>query len=111
MMKLKMKGTDILSANQDTPEKDDEGRQAFWGAPRAPMTVAISEDGGRTWPYKKDIEIGDGYAMTNNSKEKLNREYSYPSIKQSADGKIHIAFTYFRQAIKYVCVSEEFIKS
>lgn len=103
--------TDILSANQDTPEKDDEGRQAFWGAPRAPMTVAISEDGGRTWPYKKDIEIGDGYAMTNNSKEKLNREYSYPSIKQSADGKIHIAFTYFRQAIKYVLVSEEFIKS
>lgn len=75
------------------------------------MTVAISEDGGKTWPYIKDIEVGDEYAMTNNSKEKIYREYSYPSIKQSPDGKIHIAFTYFRQAIKYVCISEEFIKA
>lgn len=70
-----------------------------------------STDGGRTWPYIKDIEVGDGYAMTNNSNEKLNREYSYPFIKQSPDGKIHIAFTYFRQAIKYVCISKEFIKA
>jgi predicted neuraminidase len=105
---------EILSNDQGIAgeeNKSGEGRTAFWGAPRAPMTVAISEDGGKTWPYIKDIEVGDGYAMTNNSKEKLNREYSYPSIKQSPDGKIHIAFTYFRQAIKYVCISEELIKA
>lgn len=81
-------------------------RQAVWGVPRAPMTLAISEDGGRTWPYKRNLEVGDGYCMTNNSRERLNREYSYPSIKQGPDGSLHIAFTYFRQAIKYVRVAE-----
>ncbi|MGG1217521.1 sialidase family protein [Priestia endophytica] len=90
--------------------EDSGEREAFWGAPRAPMTVAISEDNGVTWPFVKDIEIGDGYAMTNNSKDKLNREYSYPSIKQGSDGNLHIAFTYFRQTIKYVQLTEEEIK-
>ena len=42
-------------------------RTAFWGAPRAPMTVAISEDGGQTWPHRRDVETGDGYCLTNNS--------------------------------------------
>jgi predicted neuraminidase len=44
--------------------------------------------------------------MTNNSRARSNREYSYPSFKQSPDGALHIAFTYFRQAIKYVRVGE-----
>jgi len=86
-------------------------KTAFWGAPRAPLTIAVSEDEGRTWPYRKDIEIGDGYCLTNNSKEQLNREYSYPSIKQTPDGKLHITFTYFRQRIKYVCITEDWVKS
>ena len=86
-------------------------RAAFWGVPRAPMTLAISEDGGRTWPYKRNLEVGDGYRMTNNSREQLNREFSYPSIKQGPDGTLHIAFTYFRQAIKYVRVSEDWVRA
>lgn len=85
---------------------DTEARPAFWGAPRAPMTLALSQDGGITWPVKRNIEVGDGYAMTNNSKDKLNREFSYPSIKQGKDGDLHIAFTYYRQAIKYVRVPQ-----
>lgn len=84
-------------------------RSAVWGVPRAPMTLAISEDGGRTWPRKRNLEVGDGYCMTNNSREQLNREYSYPSIKQGPDGALHIAFTYFRQAIKYVRVTEDWV--
>ena len=27
-------------------------RSTFWGVPRAPMTLAISEDGGRSWPHR-----------------------------------------------------------
>nr|WP_307893583.1 exo-alpha-sialidase [Bacillus swezeyi] len=95
----------------DMNENAEEGRTAFWGAPRAPMTIAISEDNGKTWPYIKNIEVGDGYAMTNNSKDGLNREYSYPAIKQTPDGKIHVAFTYYRQAIKYVAITEEWVKA
>lgn len=87
------------------------GRTAFWGAPRAPMTLALSSDGGRTWPLQRDLEVGDGYCMTNNSREQLNREYSYPSIAQTPDGALHIAFTYFRQAIKYVRVMPDWVEA
>lgn len=86
-------------------------RTAFWGAPRAPMTLAISEDGGRTWPFKRNLEVGDGYCMTNNSELQLNREYSYPSIKQTPDGFIHIAYTFYRQKIRYVRLREEWVKA
>jgi predicted neuraminidase len=45
--------------------------------------------------------------MTNNSRDNVNREFSYPLIKQTSYGDIHIAFTYFRQRIKYVRVRED----
>ncbi|MFX5602975.1 hypothetical protein ABTD90_20725, partial [Acinetobacter baumannii] len=53
-------------------------RTAFGGAPRAPMSLAVSSDEGLTWPVRHDLETGSGYCMTNNSREKLNRELSYP---------------------------------
>jgi predicted neuraminidase len=89
---------------------DPSKRTAFWGVPRAPLTLAISPDGGRTWPWRRNVEVGDGYAMTNNSRDKRNRELSYPSIKQAADGHLHMAFTYHRQAIKHVRVGMEWIR-
>jgi predicted neuraminidase len=84
------------------------GDGAFWGAPRAPMSLALSTDGGRTW-HRRDIEVGDGHCMTNNSRDKLNRELSYPSVTQTEDGTLHIAYTHFRQAIKYVRVRPEWV--
>ena len=93
------------------PAPAADARTAFWGTPRAPMTLAISEDGGRTWPFRRNLEVGDGYCMTNNSELQLNREYSYPSIKQTEDGVIHIAYTFYRQKIHYVRVREEWVKS
>ncbi|KAA5613538.1 glycosyl hydrolase [Rhodovastum atsumiense] len=92
---------------QAAPAEPPTHRTAFWGAPRAPLTLAISEDGGATWPHRRDLETGDGYCLTNNSRESLNREFSYPSIKQGSDGKLHIAFTYFRQTIKYIRLAED----
>ncbi|GAA1906656.1 sialidase family protein [Williamsia serinedens] len=77
------------------------GRTAFWGAPRAPMTLALSDDGGVTWPHRRDIETGDGYCLSNNSRDGLNREFSYPSIVATETG-LHVAFTRYRQAIEYV---------
>ena len=52
---------------------DPNKRTAFWGTPRAPLTLAISPDGGRTWPQRRDVETGDGYCMTNNSRDRSNR--------------------------------------
>ena len=82
------------------------GKTAFWGAPRAPMSLAISADGGKTWQILRHLDEGDGYCMTNNSQDKRNREFSYPSIIQGKDGSLHISYTYFRQAIKYVHIRE-----
>lgn len=86
---------------------DDGVKRAFWGTPRSPMTLAISEDSGRTWPIRRNLDVGDGYCLSNNSRDGLNREYSYPSIHQGPDGALNIAYTYFRQAIKYVRVDPQ----
>lgn len=72
-----------------------------WGVIRAPLTIAISEDGGNTWPYRRDLETQEDAS--------IRPEFSYPSIKQTADGKIHITYTYSRQYIKYVSISEEWV--
>ena len=104
--------SDVPQKNQTTVELEpvSTGKRAFWGTPRAPMTLAISEDNGKTWPYKRNLETGDGYCMSNNSEKQINREFSYPSIKQGADGALHIAYTYWRQKIKYVRVTEDWVK-
>jgi predicted neuraminidase len=86
---------------------DGGERKAFWGTPRSPMTLAISEDSGRSWPIRRNLDVGDGYCLSNNSRDGLNREYSYPSVHQSPDGALNIAYTYFRQAIKYVRVDPQ----
>lgn len=75
-------------------------RKAIWGVPRAPVSLAFSSDQGVTFDERRDIELGDGYCLTNNSKDGLNRELSYPSIVAAPDGSLHIAFTYHRRAIK-----------
>jgi len=85
-------------------------RSAFWGAPRAPMTLALSADGGLTWHERRNLETGDGFCMTNNSKERLNREFPYPALCQAPDGRLHIAYTYWRQAIKYVRLAPDWVR-
>ncbi|MFB9343173.1 exo-alpha-sialidase [Aminobacter aganoensis] len=87
------------------PATEPEGRKAVWGVPRAPLSLAFSSDGGESFGNRIDLETGDGFCLTNNSKDGLNREFSYPSILATPDGVIHVAFTYFRRAIKYVRLS------
>jgi predicted neuraminidase len=94
-------------AEPDASSFDDGSRKAFWGTPRSPMTLAISEDSGRSWPIRRNLDVGDGYCLSNNSRDGLNREYSYPSIHQGPDGALNIAYTYFRQAIKFVRVDPQ----
>ncbi|KAL3477614.1 BNR repeat-like domain-containing protein [Aspergillus californicus] len=84
-----------------------DGKEAFWGAPRAPLAVAWSDDDGKTWRHRT-LEEGDGFCLTNNSEQKLNRELSYPSMVIGEEGTIHIAFTFWRQTIKYVQIREDF---
>lgn len=82
-------------------ESKHAGKEAFWGAPRAPLCLAWSDDSGASWQHRV-LEEGDGFCMTNNSEQKLNRELSYPSMVVGPDGLVHVAFTFWRQRIKYV---------
>lgn len=99
---------EIDGSSTDTPTPPG---LAFWGAPRAPLTLAVSSDGGLTWPVSRNVEEGDGYCLTNNSREGLNRELSYPSLVQTADGLLHLAYTHFRQAIKHVQLHPSWLDS
>ncbi len=103
---------DEIEGDEETvaaPEAPSERRKAIWGVPRAPLSLAFSTDGGRSFPRHIDLDTGDGYCLSNNSKDSVNREFSYPSITQGSDGVVHIAYTYYRRAIKYVRLSAEAI--
>ncbi len=56
---------------------------------RTPLVVARSKDGGRSWGAPLALESNPG-------------EYSYPCLIQSADGLIHLSYTFRRYSIKHV---------
>ncbi|MEU0191084.1 exo-alpha-sialidase [Streptomyces afghaniensis] len=94
-----------------TPSANAPTGDAFWGAPRAPLSLALSADGGRTWPLRHDLETGDGHCLTNNSRDGLNRELSYPSLAQTPDGTLHVAYTHHRRTIKHLRLDGDWLKS
>lgn len=97
--------TPLEDARQNQPSV--EGKVAVWGTPRRALSVGLSSDGGQTWKYRV-LEDGEGWCMSNSSKDKANKELSYPSIclKQGTDNGIHVAYTFHRQYIKYVSIDD-----
>ena len=62
---------------------------------RTPLAVLTSKDNGATWPWRLDLETGPG-------------EYSYPSVIQAEDGRVHVVATHQRsQIFHYVLESGE----
>lgn len=94
----------------DNSHTDRSGSRPIAGL-RKPLSVALSRDGGVTWSEVRDIETGrTGYgAEEQKPKEPGREEYSYPTILQTRDGLIHVAFTYRRQTIKVVSFPESWI--
>jgi predicted neuraminidase len=82
------------------------------GGLRKPVSVALSLDEGKTWPYVRDVEEGrPGYGIAEQTpKEPGREEYSYPSIIQARSGEILVAFTWRRQTIKVVAITEDWIR-
>lgn len=60
---------------------------------RSPLNVAIS-DSGRDWQAVAILESEPG-------------EYSYPAVIQTADGQVHITYTWKRQRIKHVVLNPQ----
>ena len=56
---------------------------------RSPLTLAVSEDRGKSWRVARDVETEPG-------------EYSYPAIIQGSDGMLHLLYTDRRFAIAHL---------
>jgi len=85
------------------------GPVALWPDQRCPVTFAISEDGGHTWPYRRIIESGEGFCGYWNDIN--NRRYEYPVMMVAHDGVIHAAWSWgSRLQVKYVAVTENWIR-
>ena len=92
---------DEIEEGDDRPDAMG-GCSPIWGVPRAPLTLCISSDGGKSFPWRRVIDDSEGTCLSNNSEDGRNKELSYPYLLETADGALHVAYTYFRRAIKYV---------
>lgn len=80
-----------------------DGRWAFLGNAiddgRYRLSLFLSDDEGTTWKWKTDIE----------NEETKHGRFSYPCLIQSADGLLHMTFSYQQkgegESIKYVVVN------
>lgn len=78
---------------------------AAWPGLRCPVAVALSEDGGKTWPMIRLMERGEGFIGDENTTN--NKQYEYPYLMQGKNGYLHLAFAYKnRIGIKYMRFSE-----
>jgi predicted neuraminidase len=63
---------------------------------RTPLNVAVSRDG-KTWAAAAVLEREPG-------------EYSYPAVIQTADGMVHITYTWRRERVRHVVVDPRQLK-
>lgn len=93
-----------------TPYLYNDASAVRWPAnSRNHISVAISKDGGETWPYIRVVEPGEEFYGEQN--KSCNLEYSYPSIIQTKDDKLHVTYTFAgRKCIKHVVIDENWVK-
>ncbi len=85
-------GRQLLAYNHvKTPEQEKKGS-------RTPLNMAISNDG-KNWNAALILE------------DSQISQYSYPSVIQSADGMVHVVYTWRRERIKYVKIDPTRLKS
>jgi predicted neuraminidase len=66
---------------------------------RTPLSVALSPDGDKTWPLRRELVSGPG-------------DFAYPSAFQAADGTIHVVFTSeHRTVINHATFDENWVIS
>ena len=64
---------------------------------RNPLTLALSEDEGRSWVCRRDLVTGEG-------------QFHYPALIQGRNGRLHLSFTNNRQTIDHVELPVEWIE-
>ena len=90
---------------ESNPSNCQSWGEAKWPRTRWPLSIALSEDDGVTWPWIRDIDTGFGFCGTGNWT--LNGQLAYPSLLEGQPGELHIAYSWGgRTAIRYVCLQE-----
>lgn len=103
---LKLKSGRIAIAYNPTHTPNPVYGKVAWPGLRCPVAVALSEDGGKTFPMMRNMERGEGFFGEENTTN--NKQYEYPYLMQSRDGRLHLAYAYKnRIGVKYVSFTEE----
>ena len=103
---IKLQSGRVAIAYNPTCTPDPQPGKAAWPGLRCPVAVALSEDGGLTFPIIRWMERGEGYMGDENKTN--NKQYEYPYLMQTKDGMIHLAYAaWTRDAMKYVRFTEE----
>ena len=82
---------------------------------RDPLAVALSDDGGHSWPHKRDLQHGTSDVDIDYSDvtKKNGNEFSYPSTLVTYDengaATLHVTYTYNRETIKYKRFTEDWV--
>jgi predicted neuraminidase len=66
--------------------------------PRDKLAISLSDDGGRTWKWTRQLEDTPG------------GRFDYPSIVQAADGMLHVTYSHQLKTIKHVTFNEEWVR-
>ena len=98
---------------------------------RTPLTIALSYDGGLTWPFLRDLEdeplpldhnctCGRGWsprgppAPADQAADFYHKNcqptFAYPTVMQTPDGAIHVSYDHNRQVAMYQRLTEEWVR-
>lgn len=103
---LKLASGRVAIAYNPTHTPEPVTDKAAWPGLRCPVAVALSEDGGKSFPIVRYLERGEGFMGRENQTN--NKQYEYPYLMQSKDGKLHLAFAYKnRLSVKYMIFTEQ----
>ena len=64
------------------------------GNDRTPLSAALSTDGDKSYPHRRDIATGD-------------HDYAYPFAIQAKDGTVHLVYTSDKRSVINHAVFEE----
>lgn len=80
-------------------------RNVFWPYERPSVTVSISPNEGRSFPWRRVLEPGDGFSGYGNLR--ANRRHEYPTAMVDSAGRLHAAYAYnSRVCIKHTVLDE-----
>ncbi len=103
---LKLKSGRVAIAYNPTCTPDPQPGKAAWPGLRCPVAVALSEDGGLTFPMIRYMERGEGYMGEENRTNNL--QYEYPCLMQTRDQRLHLAYaSHTRRGVQYLSFTEE----